>query len=66
MHIGHVKLISIKAVTLSWEMLVLEDGISGKCQLQRDLQKESFLNMKLMVVSDVQTHRTSAGRKTSG
>lgn len=30
MNTGHMKMASIKAVTLSWEMLVLEDSISGK------------------------------------
>lgn len=51
-------MVSTKAVTLNWEMLMLEDDISRKCELKRDLQREYFPNMKLMVVSDIQRHRT--------
>lgn len=51
-------MVSVKAVTLSWEMLMLEGDISRKCELKRDLQREYFPNVKLVVVSDVQRHRT--------
>lgn len=51
-------MVSTKAVTLNWEMLMLEDGISRKCELKRDLQREYFPNVKLMVVSDIQRQRT--------
>lgn len=51
-------MVSVKAMTLNWEMLMLEDDISRKCELKRDLQGEYFPNMKLVVVSDIQRHRT--------
>lgn len=51
-------MVSTKAVTLNWEMLMLEDDISRKCEFKRDLQREYFPNVKLMVVSDIQRHRT--------
>lgn len=51
-------MVSTKAVTLNWEMLMLEDDISRKRELKRDLQREYFPNVKLMVVSDIQRHRT--------
>lgn len=51
-------MLSVKAVTLNWEMLMLEDDISRKCELKRDLQREYFPNLKLVMVSDIQRHRT--------
>lgn len=51
-------MVSVKAVILSWEMLMLEDDISRRCELKRDLQREYFPNMKSVVVSDIQRHRT--------
>lgn len=32
--IGHVRMVSRKALTLNWEVLMLEDGISGRCELK--------------------------------
>lgn len=39
-------MVSVKVVTLSWETLMLEDNISRKCELKRDLQREYFPNVK--------------------
>lgn len=47
MNMGPVKIVSIKAVTLHWEMLMLEDGISGKCEFLRDLQREYFFEQHI-------------------
>lgn len=40
-------------------MLMLGGDISRKCEPKRDLQREYVPNGKLVVVSDIQGHRTA-------
>lgn len=54
MNIGPVKMVSIKAVTFYWEMMMV---FLENVNFKRDLQKEYFLNRK-SAVSNVQTRRT--------